>query len=172
MARKWRVFFRAIQPFLKWRPDAHPYRGRLAQFSIILVTVLVCTVVYPAFAKAPTANSVAPSLASSTAETQKLVQQGKTFYDVGQFAEAVKVLQQAALAFESQGDRLRQAMTLSNLALGYQQLGQWSQAERAITDSLNLLGYPMQKGRGAGRHGRVQNLEALAQVLTLKDACN
>jgi len=74
------------------------------------------------------------------------VQQGKTLYEAGQFTEAVKVLQQAAAAFKATGDGLRQAMTLSNLSLAYQQLGQWSQAEQAIAQSLNLL----QKGRNTG----------------------
>jgi CHAT domain-containing protein/Flp pilus assembly protein TadD len=76
---------------------------------------------------------------SSLAQAERLVQQGKTHYEAGQFTEAVKDLQQAATAFEASRDRLRQAMVLSNLSLAYQQLGQWSQAEEAIAQSLNLL---------------------------------
>ncbi len=67
------------------------------------------------------------------------MQQGKTLYDAGQFAEAVNVLQQAAADFRATGDGLREAMTLSNLSLADQQLGLWVEAEKAITQSLNLL---------------------------------
>ncbi len=70
---------------------------------------------------------------------QDFVQQGKTFYEAGQFAEAVNVLQQAAADFRANGDGLREAMTLSNLCLAYQQLGLWTEAEKAISQSLNLL---------------------------------
>ena len=67
------------------------------------------------------------------------MQQGKTLYDAGQFAEAVNVLQQAAADFKTTGDGLREAMTLSNLSLAYQQLGLWAEAEKAIAQSLDLL---------------------------------
>ncbi|MRV40443.1 tetratricopeptide repeat protein, partial [Staphylococcus aureus] len=76
---------------------------------------------------------------SNTVQSENSVQQGKALYEAGRFAEAVKVLEQAAAAFKATGDKLNQAMTLSNLSLVYQQLGQWTQAEGAITKSLNLL---------------------------------
>ena len=91
---------------------------------------------------------VAPALAASavvepTMPSQKtvvdLVQQGKAFYEAGQFAEAAKVLQPAAETFKNQGDRLQQAIALSNLSLAYQQLGQWTEATRAIAASLQIL---------------------------------
>lgn len=127
MARKWRVFFRALEPFLKSR---HSGRDWVTLSLLTLITALLCTVVSPVLAKAPVLNSVDPSLTSSSAQTQSLVQQGKTLYETGQFALAVKVLQQATSAVKAIGDGLSQAMTLSNLSLAYQQLGQWSQAEQ------------------------------------------
>lgn len=87
-------------------------------------------------AKAPAVNP--SSLTSRSNFEQNLVQQGKTFYDAGRFTEAVEGLEQAVCAFQVQGE-LRQAMTLSNLALAYQQLGSLAQANTAITNSLNLL---------------------------------
>jgi tetratricopeptide (TPR) repeat protein len=51
----------------------------------------------------------------------------------------VEVLQKAADAFKAKEDKLQLAMTLSNLALAYQQLGQWQQAQEAIAQSLKLL---------------------------------
>jgi CHAT domain-containing protein len=96
-------------------------------------------VVSPVLAKAPAVSSAVQNLAISQGRTQELVQQGKTLYEVGQFAEAVNVLQQAAADFRANGDGLREAMTLSNLSLAYQQLGLWAEAEKAIAQSLNLL---------------------------------
>jgi tetratricopeptide (TPR) repeat protein len=136
MARKRRVFFCDLQPFLKGQ-SRYFYRSWVTQF-LLLITALLCTLGLPVLAKAPAVHP--PSLTSSSnAQTQNLVQQGKTFYDAGRFTEAVEVLEQAVSAFQSQGDQLRQAMTLSNLALAYQQLGSLAQANTAITNSLDLL---------------------------------
>jgi CHAT domain-containing protein len=79
------------------------------------------------------------SVAQESANPQTLVEQGKQLYDAGKFSEAVAVLRKAADAFKAQGNRLQEAMALSNLALAYQQLGAWSEAEQALKDSLNLL---------------------------------
>jgi CHAT domain-containing protein len=126
------------------------------------MTALLCTVVSPVLAKAPALNSADPSLTSSSAQTQSLVQQGKTLYEAGQFAEAVKVLQQATSAVKAPGDGLSQAMTLSNLSLAYQQLGQWSQAEQAIAESLNLL----KTGQNMGTS--TERAQILAQALDVQ----
>jgi ATP/maltotriose-dependent transcriptional regulator MalT len=48
-------------------------------------------------------------------------------------------LQQAIQVYQQQGDSVRQAIALSNLALTYHQLGNWAQANEAINSSLNLL---------------------------------
>ncbi|HEY9652495.1 MAG TPA: tetratricopeptide repeat protein, partial [Coleofasciculaceae cyanobacterium] len=69
----------------------------------------------------------------------ELVQQGRDYYEVGQFAKAVTAWEQAALSFATQGDELNQAMVLSNLSLAYQHLGQWTQAKEAIAKSLDIL---------------------------------
>ena len=74
----------------------------------------------------------------------QLVQRGKEHYDAGQFKKAVEELQQAANTFEARGDKLNQAITLSNLSLAHQQLGEWIEAEKAITKSLQLLGINLQ----------------------------
>ncbi len=158
-------------------------RSWIIHLLLALLTAFLCTLVSPVFAKFPVKSAV-PNLPNNSATTANLVQQGKTLYDAGQFSEAVKVLQQAASDFKAQGDRLKQAMTLSNLSLAYQQLGLWSEATKAIADSLNLLGYPGKKraggaggdsgspvpkelgigGRG-GAGGEIQDLEVLAQTL-------
>lgn len=79
-----------------------------------------------------------PILATAQTPTV-LVEQGKTLYDSGKYTETIAILQQAIANFQSQGDSLKQAMSLSNLSLAYQQLGLWKEAESAIVESLNLL---------------------------------
>ncbi|NET82536.1 MAG: CHAT domain-containing protein [Moorea sp. SIO1F2] len=68
-----------------------------------------------------------------------LLKQGKGLYDSGRFAEAVDVLEQALESNQTQGDKLSEAMVLSNLSLAYQQLGLWTQAKNAIANSEKIL---------------------------------
>lgn len=136
MARKQPVFFRTLQPICQ---SQHLGRSWIAKLLLALMTAFLCIVVSPVLVKASAVHSTVQNLTSSLGRTQDLVQQGKTLYDAGQFAEAVNVLQQAAADFRATGDGLREAMTLSNLSLADQQLGLWVEAEKAITQSLNLL---------------------------------
>lgn len=59
-----------------------------------------------------------------------LFQQGKQYYTQGQYSQSAEFLQRAILGFSQQGDRVNQAIALSNLSLVFQQLGQWDQAEK------------------------------------------
>jgi CHAT domain-containing protein len=114
---------------------------------LLLFTLTLCSVVLltnnfvapSAIAQAPNSTQPAPTVQSSTPSPQQLFQQGITFYQNGQFAEAATVLQQAARTFQSQRQDLKQAAALSNLALTYQQLGLWTESQAAIAASLSLL---------------------------------
>ncbi|WP_414581475.1 CHAT domain-containing protein [Scytonema sp. PCC 10023] len=136
MARKRSVFFHTIQPFLKSR---RLDKGWLSRCVLALLTAFLCIVLSPLLSTVLAVNSTTTTPPNSTAQTENSVQQGKALYDAGRFAEALKVLEQEAAAFKASGDKLNEAMALSNLSLVYQQLGQWSQAEKAIIQSLNLL---------------------------------
>ncbi|MEH1930552.1 CHAT domain-containing protein [Nostoc sp.] len=102
--------------------------------------------------------SLGVSIQNPTAQTQDLLQQGKMLYEAGQFAEAVKVLQQAVKIYNSQGNELRQAVALSNLALAYQKLGNLTPAQQAIIDSLKLL----------EKSSNAQNIQVLAPILDIQ----
>jgi tetratricopeptide (TPR) repeat protein len=108
---------------------------------------------------------------------------GRKFYEAEWFAEAATIWQQAVTAFKANGDELSLAITLGNLSLAYQQLGQWTEAEGAIRNaiaslnaqSLNLLGYPDQRDRGERENSlipnpksKIQNLQILAQALDIQ----
>lgn len=86
-------------------------------------------------------STFSPQVAQSapTNDPAQLVQTAKEYYRSGQYAAAVTRWQQAASLFAAQDDRLNQAVVLSNLALTYQQMGQWTEAEQAIAQSLALL---------------------------------
>ncbi|MBC1241817.1 CHAT domain-containing protein, partial [Nostoc sp. 2RC] len=90
--------------------------------------------------------------------SDSLLQQSKVLYDAGRFAEAVQILQQVVRKYQQGGDSLKLAITLSNLSLSYQQIGAWTQAQQAITESSNLL-----KGQD-----NKQNLQVFAQSLDIQ----
>jgi CHAT domain-containing protein/predicted negative regulator of RcsB-dependent stress response len=68
-----------------------------------------------------------------------LVQQGKQYYQAGQYAQAIATWQQAVDIYAKQSDRLNQAVVSQNLALAHQQLGHWQEAEQLISLSLEIL---------------------------------
>lgn len=70
---------------------------------------------------------------------QQLEKQAQQLYESGRFTEAILLLQQAITKYKEQGNSLDQAMAFRNLALVYQQLGEWELANQSITNSLNLL---------------------------------
>ena len=130
MARKRSVFFSRVQSLLKHRNRRwlRLFLSLLTAFSIVVAPV--------------GATSLNKSMSTSTSRrvaSQPSLKQGRELYEAGQFADAVEVLQQAAANFRAAGDPLREAMTLSNLSLTYQQIGNWQQATAAITRSINLL---------------------------------
>ncbi|HAJ61092.1 MAG TPA: hypothetical protein DCP31_19060 [Cyanobacteria bacterium UBA8543] len=123
---------RSKRPFTnKWRQQAK----KKTVFLILSCAVLLFTV----FVHGIPALSGESGVGSREENFSMLLQQGRDYYDAGQFSQAVKVWEQAASSFASQGDGLNQALVLSNLSLAYQHLGQWTQAKAAIAKSLDLL---------------------------------
>ncbi|MBW4676309.1 MAG: CHAT domain-containing protein [Desmonostoc geniculatum HA4340-LM1] len=121
-------------------------RQKAIRLSFYFLMGLLCILGSPLLAKVPDSINSSAQLPINTTtsvvvatDPASLVQQGKVLYDAGNFAQAVEVLQKAVQVYQQQGESLRLAATLSNLSLAYQQLGEWSQAQEAITESLNLL---------------------------------
>lgn len=80
-----------------------------------------------------------PQFVQSQANPQILIEQSRKLYDEGNFTEAATVLQQAVEVFRAKGDRLGEAIALSNLSLTFKQLGQLEKAYSYITESLKIL---------------------------------
>lgn len=110
---------------------------KLHNASIIILVVLFLA----AALISSTAFGIQPnnSLAAISEVAENLVEQGRALYEAEKFNDAINILQQAATAFAKSGDKIGQAMTLSNLSLAYQQLGLTKEAENAITQSLSIL---------------------------------
>ncbi|MFB2769557.1 CHAT domain-containing protein [Pelatocladus sp. BLCC-F211] len=76
---------------------------------------------------------------SHQSNAQSLVAQAQKLYEAGNYTLAIKILQQAIEAFQTNGDQLGQAMALSNLALVVKQLGQIQNSYNYILKSLDIL---------------------------------
>ena len=158
MARKWYLLLRYLQSILKWRSPQPPLiRGALRYFTLvppllkktfILVPpllrgvrgdlILLCLLAFalPSLANPHYAQNITPIIQNQKSQTD----QGKLLYDAGRYSEAVQILQQAVQEYQKKGDILKQAATLGNLSLAYQQLGNWKLASVALTTSLRLQG--------------------------------
>lgn len=112
-------------------------KKRLKRSSLIGISLLfiLSMLGQPVLARLPNSTSIV----QTQSDDLQLIKTAQERYQAGQFEAALKLWQEAASAFENQGDKLNQAMALSNLALTYQQLSQWQQAQATIADSLNLL---------------------------------
>lgn len=126
---------------------------RPLKFYLLTLVAWLCVIAPPSLATVPSLNSVDQSTHQPVSQAisqpvsqpinqtqpQALEQRGKTLYGAGQFKEAADVLQQAIQSYQQQGDLVQQAVALSNLALTYHQLGDWTEANQAIEQSLKLL---------------------------------
>lgn len=94
-------------------------------------------------ARATTATSIDSSQVvnrlSPSKSAQQLLQQGREYYAVEQFDAAITVWSAAEQQLVSQSDTLNRVVILSNLALAYRHLGQWSDADTMIQQSLALI---------------------------------
>lgn len=137
MVTKNRAFCRGLQNLLISGKRLGNVKKLLRQRSLILLSLL--------FFFSMAVPSVVATVTDSTpiVRTQsnalQLNQQAKALYETGRFEEASRLWQQAADAFAATGNKLNQAMALSNLCATYQQLGELDKANQAITESLNLL---------------------------------
>ena len=109
-------------------------RFSLGLFVAILTVMLSNSgfISHASFAAVPSGQQTA---FTSVAE---LVQAGKKSYQAGQFANAIELWSRASELLP-QGDTINQAVVLTNLPSSYQQLGEWQQANAAISQSLKLL---------------------------------
>jgi len=129
------------------------------------ITAILCIVISPVSAtgiRQPEPQPAAIETTTANSSPEAWVKQGRTFYETGQYVNAVELLKKAAQAYQTQGDTLKQATVLSNLALAYDQLSLWSEANDAISQSLTLL--QPESNRNLSTH----HLNVFAQSLTIQ----
>jgi CHAT domain-containing protein len=134
------------------------------RFSILFTLSLVTCILLAVTAATPATPIALPvsapadqaGLESSQSPSQSPSQ---SLYEAGRYREAIQVLQQTVQTYASQGDKLRQALSLSNLALTYQQLGAWTEANQAIAAALTLLQAQVRSS---------DQLQVLAQALMIQ----
>ncbi|AFY55449.1 hypothetical protein Riv7116_2968 [Rivularia sp. PCC 7116] len=107
----------------------------------------------------PVTANIATSQSPKTQHIASL-QQGKQLYEAERFADSVNVLQQVVTNYRNTGDKLKQAVALSNLALAYKKLGNLNQAQEAITESLSLF--------GTDTKTQIPDREVLAAILDIQ----
>ncbi|WP_404787107.1 CHAT domain-containing protein [Altericista sp. CCNU0014] len=108
------------------------FRGRSPVLAALLCGL---SPIVPLLTAPVSASTPAPPVQSASSP----IESAKELYRAGRYAEAEVLWQQAADRHAAQGDRLNQAMALSNLSLTAQQLGKWDAAKAAIAQSLALL---------------------------------
>lgn len=113
-------------------------RRTLQRALALLIGVLLAFAPAWLAASQPSAQA-APGPAHTAVSPADLDSQARQAYAVGDAALAASLWQQAAEIYRNNGDMLRQAGVVSNLALALQQLGQSLEAQRAIENSLALL---------------------------------
>ncbi|BAZ48813.1 TPR repeat protein [Nostoc sp. NIES-4103] len=69
----------------------------------------------------------------------ELLQQGKNYYQAGQYTEAARVWENALLDYQSKRENLNQVQVLNYLALTYKDLGKIPQAQTAIAKSIDII---------------------------------
>lgn len=134
-------------------------------YLLLAIATMVGCLLIPPMLSIPSAISVAQTAPNRHADPENLVEQSRNLYETGRYSEAVPLLQQASQTYQSQGNLLRQALTLSNLSQTYQQLGQWVEAREAITQSLVILGDQETNRRN---HDSENRLRVLAQTLDIQ----
>lgn len=125
--------------------------------SLILgITITCSTAIHPGWGNVfiTTAwGQDSPAIAATPAEN--LLDQGRQAYAAQRFSEAAATWEAAATLFIDRP--LQQALVLSYLTAAYQQLSQWDAADRAITQSLDLLATVPASGPALAVRAQVHN---------------
>ncbi|OUL34818.1 hypothetical protein BV372_13105 [Nostoc sp. T09] len=104
----------------------------------LILTILLVNKSIPAVANQsslPESNRIVQQLS----ETSDLLQQGKNYYQNGQYAEAAKVWENTLNYYQEKKEVVSQVQVLNYLATVYKDLGKTQQSQTTIAESLNLL---------------------------------
>ena len=86
-----------------------------------------------------TLDNVEHNLVGANNNSELLERQAKELYDTGKLSEAIPLLEKAIDLYRQEKKIIKEATATRNLALIYQQLGQWERAKNTLDDIDNLL---------------------------------
>ncbi len=124
--------------------------------ACIILSLLLIIKIIPAVANQPKlsgSNQVVQQLSNSS----ELLQQGKNYYQAGQYAEAARIWENALKIYQSQKETISQIQVLNYLGLAYKDLGKIPQAQTAIAKSINII--------KSGKNSDTKSSLLLAQAL-------
>ncbi|HYX15615.1 MAG TPA: CHAT domain-containing protein [Nostoc sp.] len=107
-------------------------------YTCLLLSILLVIKSIPAVANQSIlsrANQEIQQLSNSS----NLLQQGKNYYQAGQYTEAARVWKNALKFYQSKKEFINQAQVLNYLALAYKDLAKIPQAQTAIAESINII---------------------------------
>ncbi|GBO55830.1 hypothetical protein APA_3980 [Pseudanabaena sp. lw0831] len=110
----------------------------IKNLGLVFLLFFLTTLVQPILASTITSQLSSQAVQANSEQPNTLFNRGKSFYQLGQWQEAIKVWEQAIKIYQQQNNSLDLAITLSNLSLAHQKLGQWQEADRTITQSLQI----------------------------------
>ncbi|NEP19255.1 MAG: hypothetical protein F6J97_20555, partial [Leptolyngbya sp. SIO4C1] len=141
MAREGAVFLRRLQSFLAAGRRKLGARWRLLALGCCTLLLTLMSSLSLSLSVVPQAVVSRPALAQTEAPAspEDWFQTGQRAYETQDYQRAVMALNQAIQGFEAQGQRLPQAIALSNLSLTHQALGAWSAAAQAMDQSFERL---------------------------------
>lgn len=109
--------------------------------GLCLVSLCLVLTIIPAVAviSIPSVAISQENTAQVGSKSTNLLDEGRNFYSSGRYQEASKAWESAAKHYQSQGDRVNQALSLSYLSLVQQELNQWEAAKVSIEQSVKIL---------------------------------
>ena len=129
IANKAEIFDLGKKSNILWRS-----RKWVSLFLLMVFTTVSCILFTPKDIVLAKTNIVNIDRSQSSTKTLTQAQQA---YQTGNYTEAVELLEQALV--DNPGETLTRAAILSNLALAYQQLGDWAKVGDLVTQSETIL---------------------------------
>jgi CHAT domain-containing protein/predicted negative regulator of RcsB-dependent stress response len=110
----------------------------IKNLGLFLLLFFLTVLIQPMLAVAITSPHSSQIVQVSSEQPNTLFNRGKSFYQLGQWQEAIQAWEQATKFYQQQNNSLDLAITFSNLSLAHQKLGQWQEADRTIAQSLQI----------------------------------
>ncbi|WP_176453075.1 CHAT domain-containing protein [Pseudanabaena sp. SR411] len=134
---------RLSQSFTKTRITRFLIKIRLRiafikNLGLVFLLFFLTVFIQPMLANTITSPKSSQIVQVNSEQPNTLFNRGKSFYQLGQWQEAIQAWEQAIKLYQQQNNSLDLAITFSNLSLAHQKLGQWQEAESTIAQSLQI----------------------------------